>query len=160
MGCRGHDSEPEKLAGIAELVSFEPKENLFAIHDSVNKARRFVNCFQKWIGAVDSHIFETSKEFPIAIFLLQWDVIISSDFGKSVIRAGQVVQQISGENWHAQGLDWALPDIFAPFRTEWYSDLEFGSLWNEWVKDVGAAAELVAKPAEQREAEQSVDRWE
>jgi hypothetical protein len=43
----------------------------------------------------------------------------------------------------AQGYDWALPDIFAPFRAEYENGIEFGSLWDQWLKEMrGALAQL------------------
>jgi hypothetical protein len=38
-------------------------------------------------------------------------------------------------------LDWALLDIFAPFKAEYYGEkAEFGSLWQPWLEAVMAAA--------------------
>jgi hypothetical protein len=41
----------------------------------------------------------------------------------------------------AQSLDCVLSDIFAPFKAEWCSVLEFGSLWTEWVGKLSASVE-------------------
>jgi len=33
--------------------------------------------------------------------------------------------------------EWVLPNIFAPYETEYDLGLEFGSLWNEWLEGMG-----------------------
>jgi hypothetical protein len=58
-----------------------------------------------------------------------------------VMRAGEVVQEVFDGDQKVQGLDWALLDIFAPFRAEYYGEEhEFASLWNSWVEAATAAA--------------------
>jgi hypothetical protein len=59
--------------------------------------------------------------------------------GKWVERAGELVHQIHDGHQQAQAIDWALLDIFAPFRAEYELGLEFGSLWQEWLADTTAA---------------------
>jgi hypothetical protein len=68
----------------------------------------------------------------------------SSYSAKQVIRAGEVVQQIHDREQKAQGLDWVLLDIFAPYKTEYYAELEFGSLWQQWLNDVRSVTEDLA----------------
>jgi hypothetical protein len=64
--------------------------------------------------------------------------------GKLVIRAGEVVQEVFDGDQQAQGLDWALLDIFAPFRAEYYGEEhEFGSLWTSWLDAIVAAAKAL-----------------
>lgn len=140
---RFHQQPSEAAAGLAELVSFEPVENLFYVHESVNKARRFHNSFRRWSGIVKSHLFEVSEEFPTAVFLLEHFDMQASYSGKMVIRAGEIIQAVFDGNQRAQALDWVLLDIFAPFRAEWERDLEFCSLWREWLEDVATAVEVL-----------------
>lgn len=107
---------------------------------SVNKARQFSLSFKdKFHGIVDTHVFEVSEEFPAAVFLLTYWDMQSSYSGKMVIRGGEVIQQILDGKQPAQGVDYCLPDIFAPFQAEYFADLEFGSLWQEWLGKMAAA---------------------
>ena len=134
------DKERSAVAeGITRLVAFEPSANLFYVHESVNKARRFHNSFKRYSGIVDSHIFEVSTEFPNTLFLLEYFDEMSSYTGKTVIIAGKETQHVHDGRQHAQGLDWALPDIFAPFKAEYELGLPFGSLWDEWLRAIGDA---------------------
>jgi hypothetical protein len=132
--------KPDEIAqSLAELVSFEPVRNLFHLHESVNKARRFENSFKKFTGIVNSHMLEVSAEFPSAVFLLEYRDMQVSCSGKTVIRAGEVVQKIFDGEQQSQALDWVLLDIFAPFVAEWNEGLPFGSLWARWIEDAKAA---------------------
>ena len=133
--------KPDEIAqSVAELVSFEPVRNLFYVHESVNKARRFENSFKdRFTGIVKSHIFEISAEFPNAVFLLEYRDMQYSYSGKMVIHAGEVVQEMFDGEQQSQALNWVLPDIFAPFVSEWNEGLPFGGLWAKWIEDVKAA---------------------
>jgi hypothetical protein len=56
------------------------------------------------------------------------------------MRAGEVVQEVFDGDQKVQGLDWALLDIFAPFKAEYYGEeRDFGSLWTPWLDSVIAA---------------------
>jgi len=137
---RVNRKQDEIAQSVTELVSFEPVRNLFYIHDSVNKARRFRNSFKsRFRGIVNSHIFEISAEFPNAVFLLEYIDMDASYSGKMVIHAGDVVQEIFDGKQQAQAVDWVLLDIFAPFVAEWDNGRPFGSLWAKWVEDAKAA---------------------
>ena len=103
------------------------------------KARRFKNSvYDRSVGIVQNYLFEVSAEFPNTVFLLEYRDMDAAYSGKMVIRAGDVVQQIFDGDQRAQALDWALLDIFAPFRAEWNEGLQFGSLWAKWVADAKA----------------------
>jgi hypothetical protein len=137
---RDNCKENEIAQTLAGLVSFEPVRNLFYVHESVNKARRFENSFKsRFTGIVNSHMFEVSAEFPNAVFLLEYRDMQWSYSGKKVIYAGEAVQKIFDGNQQSQTLDWVLLDIFAPFVAEWNEGLPFGSLWPKWVEDAKAA---------------------
>ena len=58
-----------------------------------------------------------------------------------VIRAGEVVQEVfRRRSTESQGLDWALLDIFAPFKAEYHGEEhQFGSLWTPWLDAIMAA---------------------
>jgi hypothetical protein len=85
-----------------------------------------------------SHIVLVSRQFPTAIFLLEyWDDQYSYA-GKLVIRAGEEIREVFDGNQQSQACEWVLPDIFAPFRAEYDRDLEFGSLWGQWVRELAA----------------------
>jgi hypothetical protein len=93
---------------------------------------------------VDSHLLEVSHTAPTAIFLLEYYDMQSSYSGKQVIRAGEVVRAIHDGEQKSQAVDWVLLDIFAPFRTEYLEERQFGSLWQQWLNDVRSAAENLA----------------
>lgn len=134
---------------VTELVSCEPVTNLFYIHESVNKARRFKNSFKdRFTGIVDSHIFEISREFPNAVLLLEYTDGQYSYSGKTVIRAGEAVRRIFDGKQQSQGLDWVLLDIFAPFVAEWDRGMPFGSLWTKWLDDAKKQLEKLVSKAE------------
>jgi hypothetical protein len=44
---------------------------------------------------------------------------------------GLVFQRLHDGNQRAQAVDWALLDIFAPFRAEYFDGREFGNLWSQ-----------------------------
>jgi len=57
------------------------------------------------------------------------------------MRAGEMVREVFDGDQQAQGWDWALPDIFAPFRSEYYGERhEYGSLWKPWVDAILSVA--------------------
>lgn len=53
--------------------------------------------------------------------------------GRMVIRGGQEIRHILDGHQQAQGYDWALLDIFAPYRAEYVNGAEVGSLWESWL---------------------------
>jgi len=132
----------EVTENLKELLEFKVITNLGYVHDSVNKARRFGISFKdRCTGIVRSHLREVSQTFPKAIFLLTYCDMQSSYSGKEVIRDGEVIQSIHNGNQKAQAVDWALLDIFAPFRSEYESGLKFGSLWEKWLDDLIAGTQ-------------------
>lgn len=130
----------EVAAGLKDLLKFEVVRNLGCVSDEINKARRFRLTFKdRSHGIVDSHLAEVSEDFPTAIFLLEYYDLQYSYAGKSVIKAGELVQGIHDGDQHAQAMEWVLVDIFAPFRAEYELGVEFGSLWQEWLADLTIA---------------------
>lgn len=123
------------IMGLKELLEFKAARNLGYVSNDVNKARRFSLAFKsKFYGIVESHLAEVSEAFPNAIFLLEYSDIQASYSGRRVLRAGEVVQEVFDGDQNVEGLDWALLDIFAPFRAEYYGEKhEFGTLWNSWL---------------------------
>ena len=132
----------EVAQGLTKLLEFKLVKNLGYVDNTLNKARRFRTEFaDKRDGIVRSHLFEISEAFPAAIFLLEYCDAQASYTGKQVIRAGEVVQEVFDGDQQLQSLDWALLDIFAPFKAEYYGErAEFGSLWQPWMEAVMAAA--------------------
>ena len=126
--------------GLKDLIQFSATRNLGHLDVTVSKARSFSLSFKdKFHGIVDTHVFEVSEEFPAAVFLLTYYDTQFSYSGKKVIRGGEVIQQILDGKQPAQGVDFCLPDIFAPFQAEYYGELECGSLWQEWLEKMAAA---------------------
>jgi len=126
----------ETAETLPALVGFEPVKNLFDVSESVNKARKFRNSFQRSVGVVNSHLYEVSKEFAAALFLVEYFDLASSYSGKMIILAGKLLHEVYDGNHHVQGMDWALIDVFAPFRAEYELGVPFGSLWKEWLEDM------------------------
>ena len=137
------DGEPvsEVAEGLKELFEFKAVKNLGYVSNDVNKARRFSLAFKsRSYGIVNSHLVEISEAFPKAIFLLEYFDMQASYSGKRVIRAGVVVQEVFDGDQKVQGLDWALLDIFVPFRAEYYGEEhDFGSLWTPWLDAIMTA---------------------
>lgn len=132
----------EVTEGLDQLLEFKATRNLGYVANEINKARRFSLSFKdRHYGIVDSHLAEISEAFPNAIFLLECSDIQAGYSGKRVMRAGEVVHEVFDGDQKVQGLDWALLDILAPFRAEYYGEEhQFGSLWNSWVDAAMAAA--------------------
>ena len=128
--------DPKEIAGtIQEIVSFTPICNLGYLCPSVNKARRFENSWKdRFWGLVFSHVHFVSRDFSKAVVLAQyWDDQMSYG-GKLVILAGDEFRSSYDGDHRAQGREWALPDIFAPFEAEYELGLECGGLWDEWIE--------------------------
>jgi hypothetical protein len=123
------------VADIKGIVSFKPIRNLGYLDPSLNKARRFEGEWKdKFSGVGWSHVHFVSRNFPTAVFLAQyWDDQMSYD-GKRVLHAGDEIRSIYDGDHHAQGREWVLPNIFAPFQSEYNLGLECGSLWDEWIE--------------------------
>lgn len=112
------NTTPDAIAAVVtKLVAFTAYT-----YESVNKERRFDNDSQdKFQLSVLDHIFEVSTEFPEALFLWEYRDIQYSYSRKRVIYAGHLLQAAHDDNHNhkAQGIDWVLLDIFAPYRAEY-----------------------------------------
>jgi hypothetical protein len=135
--------EPKDIAeDVKEIVTFKFICNLDYVDPPVNKSRRFNSLWSiKFWGLVFSHINFVSRDFPNAVFLAEYYDAQEIFSGKIVIRAGEEIRSIR-DRCRAQSHEWVLPNIFAPYATEYELDLEFGSLWNEWLE--GMRKELAA----------------
>lgn len=124
----------EIAADVKGIVSFKPIRNLGYVDPSLNKARRFEGEWKdRFSGVGWSHVHFVSRDFPTAFFLAQyWDDQMSYG-GKRVLHAGEEIRSSYDGDHHAQGREWVLPNIFAPFNAEYALGLECGSLWNEWI---------------------------
>jgi hypothetical protein len=150
---RFQQDRTETAENLRSLVPFEPEKNLFYTHESVNKARRFRNSFKRWVGIVQTHLFEVSEEFPAALFMVEYFDQMASYSGKFVVLGGRMLCETHDGNHHAQSIDWVLLDIFAPFRAEYDLGVPFGSLWQAWVEETAVAVEKLRKSTQEREAE-------
>lgn len=91
------------------------------------------------------HLLEVSAASPEAIFLVECRYNGLWYASKTVMRAGEVVQELIDDERPDQldlepAVNWALLDIFAPFWAEYIWGDEFGSLWHPWREAVIAAA--------------------
>lgn len=139
--------DPKKVAeNLKTLVAFTPTANLGAVDPLLNTARRFVNDWKDWFsGIVWSHLNFVSRDFPDATFLAEYWEPCSSFSGKKIIKGGLEVRSTRDGNQRAQGYDWVLPDIFAPYRAEYNNGVDFGSLWDQWLSEM--RSELAALKA-------------
>lgn len=158
VASRRNETPDAIAADLKTLVCFQPTENL----GRTSRARGFTNLFKSYSwGIVMSHISFVSEHFPSAVFLLHyWDLQASCE-GKKVIYAGHTVQQVHDGNQLDQAQEWVLPNIFAPYWTEYGLGLAFGSLWTQWLDRMAsavdelklhAATEAPHRAAEQQEA--------
>ena len=132
--------DPKEIAAdVKALVTFKPSRNLGYVHPAVNKARRFYNLFKdrSW-GVVWSHVDFVSRDFPEALFLGEHWNLQAGSASRRVIRAGQEIRSTRDGNQRAQAQEWVLPNIFAPFWTEYELGLKFGSLWDQWLSEMQA----------------------
>jgi hypothetical protein len=130
------DEPADKIAGWVtdeRLLDFE-------LVEPVDTALLSLYCRDEHRCIVDNHLVEVSHAYPKAIFLLDYNNSYARYTARRVIRAGEVVQEIVDDDWQVQRSDWALLDIFAPFKAEYYSQKEFGSLWDSWLDSVIEAA--------------------
>lgn len=145
-GTETQSTDDEEIEGLRELVAFKAVKNLGYVDESVNKGRRFENSlkspFRPYIHALLCQISET---FPHAIFLVEYCDMQWSWSSKEVLRNGVVERSVFDDRQQAQAMDWILLNIFAPFRAEYQTEQPFGSLWNQWVYDLVAAADALKK---------------
>lgn len=140
------DDQPDFAARLKRLVGFTAITGNGSV-GTYHHGRRFTNCFKGhfWY-LVAHHLFAVSEQCPTAILLLEYFDDMESYSGKAVIHAGIEVRHVHDRDQQAQGRHWVLPDIFAPFWSEYELRLEFGSLWEQWVDGMLAAVERL-KPA-------------
>jgi hypothetical protein len=59
--------------------------------------------------------------------------------------------------------EWVLPDIFAPFRAEYLSGAEFGTLWDPWLAEMETAVaklrERYGAPKEGTTCQSALVEW-
>lgn len=109
-------------------------------------ACKFRTHMRETSGLMYDHITELSKAFPQAVFLMElYDMESSNE--KTVFHGGRLLRATFDNSPHVQGGIWALLNIFTPFMAEYESGLPVGSLWDEWMNDVIAAAHALRTPA-------------
>jgi len=135
-----NERQEEISANVKILASFEPLCILDRVDDNEYRVRTFINSCERccWKLAM-RHVQLVSAQYPTAIFLVDYRDLLTSYAGKNVIRAGEQVQHLHDGDQQALGHGWAIPDIFAPYRAEFEQRREFGSMWNQWLEDMGTA---------------------
>lgn len=138
ISCRAQmtGEDPRKIAGpIKRIVAFEPIRNLGYVDPSLNRWRRFGNSSKdRFSGLLWRHISFVSEEFPNAVFLAIYRDSMASYAGKRVLYGGKEIRCTRDHDQQAQGLDWILPVIFAPFISEHELGLQVGTLWDKWLE--------------------------
>jgi hypothetical protein len=162
---RGNQRVEDIREDVRLIVRLTAARNLGLVDPSLNKARRFESEWKDrhW-GLVWSHVYFVSRAFPNSIFLAEyWDTSMSYA-GKVVIRANREIRHIYDGNQQARGREWVLPDIFAPYRTEYDIDADFGMFWDAWLLEVeGSVAKLKERygtPKADTTCESALVEWE
>ena len=124
-----------------EVIAFKTAKDLPHVAEIGNKVWRFENSYRTTCeGVIDWHLSDVSAAFPNAIFLADYCNLGWNCVWKRVLRNGVTERSVSDGDQPAQGIDWVVLDIFAPFRTEYQNGRPFGSMWKKWVDDLVAAA--------------------
>ena len=159
------ENPQEIAANIKEIVSFKPVRNLGHLDPSINKARRFESEWKdRFWGLVWSHVHFVSEAFPEAIFLGEYFDTGMSYAGKVVIRGGHEIRSVHDGNQQAQGWEWVSANIFAPFKSEYHSGAEFGSLWDAWLIELECAVAKLKQrygtPEQETKCQSDLQEWE
>jgi len=136
-------TSPKEIDEVTHaLVQFKVVHNLGYVDEDLNKARRFETSYQIYFhGQIAKQLCQVSQSFPNAVFLAYFYDIHGGWARKEVIRNGVVERFVWDRKQRAQMREWMLLDIFAPFLAEYETGQPFGSMWNEWVDDLMAAAD-------------------
>jgi hypothetical protein len=135
--------DPKEIsADVKRIVAFKPSDSTGRPFPS--KSGRFEHSWKdRWWDVVLKHLSYVSREFPEAVFLLSYQEPFRSYAGKFVICGGREIRHVHDSHQRGQGWEWVLPNIFAPYKSEYYSEYDFGSLWGHWLIGMeGAIAEL------------------
>jgi hypothetical protein len=162
---RGNQRVEDIREDVRLIVRLTPTRNLGLVDPSLNKARRFENEWKdRYSGLVWSHVYFVSRDFPDSIFLAEYWDTGASYAGKSVIRGGREIRHIYDGNQQAQGREWVLLDIFAPYRTEYDMDADFGIFWDAWLLELeGAVGKLKKRygtPKAGTTCQSALQEWE
>ena len=106
------------------------------------------NHFSKFSYVIGPGLIEASEKFPNAIFLLEE---IDGDYCWSqriVYRNGRVIRS-TFEARPSQMGDWVPLDIFIPFESEFYNELPFGSMWEQFLSEAEAQIKLQRESMEE-----------
>ena len=90
------------------------------------------SCYNNAYDFVWRHLYFVSRDFPTAVFLVDYSSNVGGR-GKVVFHAGDEIRSSFDSNHPHDLLEWVVPNIFAPFETEYELGLEFESLWNKWM---------------------------
>ena len=162
---RNGEDPKEIAADVKALVTLKPTRNLGRLDLSVNRARRFESEWKdRFWGLVWSHVYFVSEAFPEAIFLGEYFDTCMSYAGKVVIRGGHEIRSVHDGNQQAQGWEWVSPNIFAPFKSEYHSGAEFGSLWDAWLIELECAVAKLKQrygtPEQETKCQSDLQEWE
>lgn len=144
------------LAGNTELEQIakrltEPVEEGDAY--VADKERIRTDHFHRTVKWADDGLRDVSESFPTAVFLLERYDEQGSWSRKTVIRNGEIIQDVFDDNQQSQALNWTLPDIFAPFEAEYRCEVPFGSLWQKWLTDMTAQLQSLKNGNPRRDEE-------
>lgn len=127
-------------AQTRDMVAFRPGRNLSLLEASEGKGRRFENAFKdRYWRLVWRHLHLVSGRFPNAVFLAGYCDPMLLYAGKFVVRGGNELCRVHDS--HELAVEWALLDIFAPFRAEHREGRPVGTLWSQWLADVEEAVD-------------------
>jgi len=126
-----------ELEQIAKLLT-DPNNS--APYDrETQKDRR--NHFSKFGYMIGDGLREVSEKFPNAIFLLEEMDGQYCCSQRTVIRDGTVIRSAFDDR-PAQMWNWEPLNIFTPFECEFYNDMPFGSMWEQFLSEAEAQIKL------------------
>jgi len=134
-----------ELEQIAKLLT-APNDLCMPYKRDTRKHHR--NHFHKFSYSICDGLREVSEGFPNAIFLLEKLDGLFCWNQRMVCRNGCVVRS-TFDHLPAQMPDWPPLNIFTPFKVEFYNDLPFGSMWEQFLSDAEAQIKLQRGPLEE-----------
>jgi hypothetical protein len=99
------------------------------------------NHFSKFGYVIGDGLCEVSEKFPSAMFLLEEFDGQYCCSRRNVICNGTVIRSAFDDR-PAQVGGWVPLDIFIPFECEFYNEMPFGSMWEQFLSEAEAQIKL------------------
>lgn len=144
---KSHQAYSQTATRLCSVVGFAPVEDGLPTH-KMGMVARFSKSLKRFDENVEFHLYEISKQFPNALFLVECQQVDCSDVrpyysSKMVVLAGDALRET---------IDWMPGDAFTPFRVEYEDGLPFGSLGERWLADLSKTVEVLQREQQDRSA--------